>query len=212
MNYQYEVDLDNDTEPESDFMSDKSFNLKGGGASEKAGDDFVPTHNIIIDFCLKGEQNNEKVIIDGRVFYSANLKGLVPSANHGIGIMAADFTEDYDESYEDEDNDLESQAAVVAYLDDLQTRKIESGRNVWKLNDNSVLRIVKDEDCLMFDFSDLFNEANLPETLRKFVPSDEIMFDNLAIDLDGLDDELEFEWVEKDKGVRITGWLKVEEI
>ncbi|HPL92721.1 MAG TPA: hypothetical protein PLB38_00355 [bacterium] len=212
MTYQYDVDFDNDAEPESDFMSDKSFNLKGGGASDKAGDDFVPTHNIIIDFCLKGEQKGEKIIIDGRVFYSANLKGLVPSGNHNIGPMTTDFSEDYDESYEEDDNDLESQATVVAYLDDLQARKVESGRTVWKLNDNSVLRVIKDEDCLMFDFSDLFNESNLPETLRKFVPSDEIMFDNLSIDLESLDDELEFEWEEKDKGIRITGWLKVEEI
>lgn len=210
MNYQFDLEFDNDNEPDSDFTIDKSFYMKGGATTDKVGDDFVPTHNIIVDFCLKGEHKGEKAIVDGRVFYVANLKGLVPVCNQSIGSMVPDMDEYYDEFFDEDSDDLESQATVVAYLDDLQMRKIESGKQQWKLNENSVLRIVKDEDCLMLDFSDLFNGAILPESLRKFVPSDEKMFDNLAIDLDSLDDELEFEWEEKNKGIKITGWVKVE--
>jgi len=212
MNYQYDFDSDNEVEQDSDFSPEKSFNLKGGGASEKVSDEFVPTHNIIIDFCLKGENKNEKIVIDGRVFYSANLKGLVPSQGHSSNPLVPDLEDDYDSFYDDESEDLESQAAISAYLDDVQMRKIESGKQVWKLNDGGALRIVKDEDCLMLDFSDLFNEAQVPDSLRKFIPSDEKMFDHLSIDLDSLDEESEFEWEEKDKGIRITGWFKIEEI
>ncbi|HOX97029.1 MAG TPA: hypothetical protein PL066_01575 [bacterium] len=212
MAYQYETDIDSDAEQESDFFPDKSFNLKGGSGAEKISEDFVPTHNIIIDFCLRGEQKNEKVTVDGRVYYSANLKGVVPNNNHSMVKLVPSLDDESDDFYEDEADDLESQATVVAYLDDLQIRKIESGKNSWKLNDCSVLRVVKDEDCLMMDFSDLFNEGQIPDTLRKFVPSDEKMFDNLSMDLDSLEDELEFEWNEEEKGIKIIGWVKIEEL
>lgn len=212
MVYQYDTDFDNDGEQDNDFFSDKTFNLKGGSGAEKINDDFVPTHNIIIDFCLRGEQKGERIVVDGRAFYSANLKGLVPSIGHPVGPLIPNLEDDSDDFYEEENDDLESQASVVAYLDDLQIRKIESAKNIWKLNDGSVLRIVKDEDCLMMDFSDLFNEGQIPDVLRKFVPSDEKMFDNLSMDLDSLDEELEFEWGEGEKGIKIIGWVKVEEL
>lgn len=177
------------------------------------------SHKVEIDFDLRATIKGYDYHIAGSLEFFIALSVLLDEDSIDLEEINPEF-EDVEDNIKKLDTGKEEEKAsqVVGYLEEIDLDEFvvynKDGEKVdVKLNENAGLLIVKQDNSLLLSFQNLFTFPNHGKELLTTTPSLEKMQENIFFDINFVEEEIEFEWEEKDNfNLAFSGEALIEEL
>ena len=176
------------------------------------------SHKVEVDFDLRATIKGYDYHIAGSLEFFIALSILLDEEGIDLKEINSEF-EDVEDNIKKLDTGKEEAKAlqVVGYLEEIDLDEFvvynKDGEKVnVKLNENAGLLIVKQDNSLLLSFENLFTFPNNKDLLTT-TPSLEKMQENIFFDINFLEEDIEFEWEEKDNyNLIFSGEAFIEEL
>ena len=187
----------------------------------EAVDDIDASHQIIINIELSATVQSKKYYVDAELNFLADLNTLLNMGEAPMDEIAEALgdLDDVDLGDEEETAVLEQLAIprALGVLDGVELKDFElsgeKGLIETGLNEEAALLITMQDGSLLLNFENVFTYPKIKEEIYYAIPSGEKMQENIVVELALLNDEVDFEWEEKDKdGLTINGSVKIKEL